>query len=419
MERGILLSLMFQDTKRPLAPWKLGVIAGAIGLTGFLGGMFIGRDVLPPPRVTLTDGTVLGYGEVQRIVDDVDFALFWEVWDQLKNDHVYGPASDKDLFYGALEGLVAGVGDPYTSFFDPVEATDFQTDLSGQFEGIGAEIGLRDGQVVIVAPLQDSPAQAAGVQSGDAILLIDDLDTYGMSIEDAVRNIRGPENTTVVLTVAREGADELIEIPIERGVIELSSVEWQIDEDGIATIQLYAFNQDTAARFNEAIVEILAQGADGIILDMRNNPGGFLDRAVTIVGEWVGNKTVVIERMEDGMLRELDAQGVARLAAIPTVVIVNGGSASATEIVAGALQDYNEAVVIGEQTFGKGSVQELRQLADGSALKITIAEWLTPQGRSINKEGITPDETVSFTDEDVAQGIDTQLERARTILLGD
>ena len=320
------------------------------------------------------------------------------------------------MFYAGLDGLVEGVGDPYTSFFDQKESAEFQTDLSGQFEGIGAEIGLRDGQIVVVSPLKDAPAQRAGVKAGDAIHLIDETETYGMTIEEAVREIRGPKGTTVTLTVTRGDSTKPMEIAIRRDVIEIASVEWELREDGIAVINLFAFNEDTARAFNDVVVSVLANDVKGIVLDMRNNPGGFLDRAVTIAGEWVGNKTVVIERMEDGLLRPLDAQGVARLKDIPTVVLVNEGSASATEIVAGALQDYGAATIMGEQTFGKGSVQEYRELSDGSALKITIAEWLTPQGRSIQKEGIKPDELVTFSDEDVAKGVDTQFQRAIAFL---
>ncbi len=410
---------MFQEKKKPLLQWPawvIGAVAVAIALTGFLGGIFVGREALPPQVVQLEDGQVLGVGEIERISDDVDFQLFWDVWEQLQDDHVYGPVPEKDLFYGALNGLVDGLEDPYTNFFDPRQANDFQSDLSGQFEGIGAEIGMRDGQLVIVSPLNESPAQIAGIESGDAIHLIDETETFGMSIEDAVRIIRGPKGTTVTLTVTRESVDEILEIPIQRDVIELSSVEWYMREDGIAVVNIFAFNEDTTRRFNQAVVDILSSGSTGLVLDMRNNPGGFLDSAVTISGEWIGNQTAVIERMEDGLLRELDAQGVARLKDIPTVVIINEGSASATEIVAGALQDYGAATLIGAQTFGKGSVQEYRELQDGSALKITIAEWLTPQGRSINQEGVLPDEIVEFVAEDIAQGLDTQFERAIEIL---
>lgn len=411
---------MFQEKKKSALQWPawvIGAVAVGIALTGFLGGIFVGREALPPQVVQLEDGQVLGVGEIERISGDVDFELFWDVWEQLQDDHIYGPIPEKDLFYGALNGLVEGLDDPYTNFFDPRQANEFQTDLSGQFEGIGAEIGMREGQIVIVSPLNDSPAQIAGIESGDSIHLIDEIETFGLSIEDAVRHIRGPKGTTVTLTVTREGVDEILEIPIQRDVIELSSVEWYVREDGIAVVNIFAFNEDTTRRFNQAVVDVLSSGVTGIVLDMRNNPGGFLESAVTIAGEWVGNQTVVIERMDDGLLKDLDAQGVARLKDVPTVVIINEGSASATEIVAGALQDYGSATLIGVQTFGKGSVQEYRELEDGSALKITIAEWLTPQGRSINQEGITPDEIVEFVAEDIAQGIDTQFERAIELLI--
>ncbi|PIR47391.1 peptidase S41 [Candidatus Uhrbacteria bacterium CG10_big_fil_rev_8_21_14_0_10_50_16] len=410
---------MFQEKRQKTLRWPLWLmttVAVGIALTSLLGGIFIGREALPPRSVTLEDGRVIGAGEIARIAEDVDFQLFWDVWQQVQEDYVYGPVAEKDLFYGALHGLVAGLGDPYTTFFDPKAANSFQTSLSGQFEGIGAEIGLREGQLVIVSPLRDSPAQLAGIAAGDAIYLIDETETAGLSIEDAVALIRGPKGTTVTLTVVHEGANASVEVPIHRAIIELSSVEWSVREDGIAVIDIFAFNEDTARRFNDAVVDVLSKGATGLVIDMRNNPGGFLDQAVVIAGEWVGNNTVVIERGEDGVMKDIEAQGVARLKDIPTVVIVNEGSASATEIVAGALQDYASAIIIGAQTFGKGSVQEYRELSDGSALKITIAEWLTPQGRSINKQGITPDEEVTFTEEDLAEGIDTQFERALSIL---
>ncbi len=391
--------------------WLIPVLALATAIV-FALGLLVGRIALPPQTVQLEDGRVLGREEMDRLSSDVDFALFWDVWDMLQESYIYGPVAEKDLFYAAIDGLVEGVNDPYTSFFDPKEASDFQTDLSGQFEGIGAEIGLRDEQIVIVSPLKDAPAQRAGVQAGDAVHLIDQTETYGMTIEEAVRAIRGPKGTTVTLTVTRDGAPDPMEISIRRDVIEIASVEWELRDDGIAVVNLFAFNEDTARAFNDIVVELLAQDVQGIVLDMRNNPGGFLDRAVTIAGEWVGNQTVVIERMDDGLLRPLDAQGVARLRNIPTVALVNEGSASATEIVAGALQDYGVATILGTQTFGKGSVQEYRELEDGSALKITIAEWLTPQGRSIQKEGIRPDELVEATSEDAEAGIDRQFERA-------
>ena len=408
---------MFQKRSKKISENRLAILAGA-GVVAlaivFALGILVGRQT--PKNVVLEDGSVIGIGEFNQIESDVHFSQFWEVWRLLQEDYIYGPVSDKDLFYGAIAGLVEGLDDPYSVFFDPEEADEFQTDLNGSFEGIGAEIGLRDGQVVIVSPLTGSPAEQAGVKAGDAIHLVDDIETFGMSIEEAVRVIRGPKGTTVTLTVTRDTEDGIIEIPIKRDTIEISSVEWEIRDDGIAVIDIFAFNDDTSRNFNRAVVDVLTADVEGLVVDMRNNPGGFLDRAVTVAGEWVGNDTVVIERMGSGLMRDLDAQGVARLANIPTVVIVNGGSASATEIVAGALQDYGLASIVGEQTFGKGSVQEYRELSDGSGLKITIAEWLTPQGRSIQKEGIKPDYIVEFTEEDILEERDVQFEKAIELL---
>lgn len=408
---------MFQQrinwlTKRP---WLLGVVVLVVVVISFASGVLLARN--QQQTFTLEDGSVIGIGEIQRIAEDVDFQMFWDVWNILQEDYLRGPVSEKDLFYSALDGLVQGVGDPYSRFFDPREAEGFQTDLEGKFEGIGAEIAIRDNWVVVVSPLSGSPAINAGVKAGDTVYMIDGVETRGMSIDEAVRRIRGPGGSVVTLTVSHDGMDEVVEIQITRDVIEISSVEWEVREDGIAVINIFFFNEDTARNFNKAVIEILANGADGLVLDMRNNPGGFLDRAVTIAGEWVGNNTVVLERMEDGYLIPLDAQGVARLSGIPTVVLVNGGSASATEIVAGALQDYGVARIVGEQTFGKGSVQEYREFSDGSGIKLTIAEWLTPKGRSIQDDGITPDYIVEYTDEDFESDIDPQFDRAIELLI--
>ncbi|NQV12020.1 S41 family peptidase [Candidatus Uhrbacteria bacterium] len=395
-------------------PWLVGVIFVVIVVLSFAAGAAFVRD--QQSTFTLEDGSVVGIGEVQRMAEDVDFQMFWDVWKILQDDYLRGPVSEKDLLYSALDGLVQGVGDPYSRFFNPEDAQGFETDLEGKFEGIGAEIAIKDDRVVIVAPLAGSPAITAGIKAGDTVYLIDEADTTGMSIDEAVRRIRGPGGSIVTLTVSHDGMDDIVEVPITRDVIEISSVEWEVRDDGVAVIDIFFFNEDTARNFNKAVVDVLAQGASSLVIDMRNNPGGFLDRAVTIAGEWVGNKTVVFEKMEDGYLVPLDAQGVARLAGLKTVVLVNGGSASATEIVAGALQDYELATVIGEQTFGKGSVQSYREFNDGSGLKLTIAEWLTPKGRSIQDDGITPDEIIEYTEEDFDAGIDQQFDRAIEIL---
>ncbi|MBI2476722.1 S41 family peptidase [Candidatus Uhrbacteria bacterium] len=387
--------------------WGVGILLAVVFFAvGYIAGQ--SRGV-----VRLEDGSVIGIGEAAQRSADVEFDLFWDVWDLLQKEYLRGPVSEKDLFYGALSGLVDGLDDPYSDFFNPEEADEFEHDLEGTFEGIGAEIGIRDEQLVVVAPLKNSPASRAGVQAGDKIYLIDDEETIGMSVDEAVRRIRGPRGTTVTLTLSHDGIEAVEEVEIERDVIEISSVEWELRDDGIAVIRVFFFNEDTARHFNDAVVELLASGPDGIILDLRNNPGGFLDRAVSVAGEWIGNDVVVIERKDDGTMIPTRAQGVARLSSIPTVVLVNAGSASASEIVAGALQDYGYATILGTQTFGKGSVQEYRELPDGSALKLTVSEWLTPKERSIDKNGITPDTIVEFDVERYTkEEVDSQLDAA-------
>ena len=402
-----MMSVEYMKRIRQPVVWAAGVlVVAAVFSVWFM----IGRE--NPQTVRLDDGRVIGIGEARRLSDDVEFGLFWEIWEMLQDDYLRGPAPEKDLFYGAINGLVEGLGDPYSEFFDPREADIFESDLEGKFEGIGAEIGIRDDQLVVVSPLADSPAEIMGILAGDSIYLIDGVETAGMSVDEAVRRIRGPRGSMVVLTVSHNGIETIEDITITRDVIRLHSVTWDVTDDDIAIIRIAFFNADTAGLFNEAVISVMQSNVDGIVLDLRNNPGGFLDRAVSVAGEWIGTDTVVIERDEDGQLTPYPSTSVGRLARTPTVVLVNGGSASASEIVAGALQDYGYATIVGEQTFGKGSVQEYREMVDGSAVKITIAEWLTPKERSIDQNGITPDREVAFDADAFAEGVDVQLEAA-------
>jgi carboxyl-terminal processing protease len=324
---------------------------------------------------------------------DVNFSLFWQVWDLLKEKYLYqDKVQDLSLFYGALAGSVAALGDPYSIFFNPETASEFTEELSGRFEGIGAEIGIKNNQLTIIAPLPETPAERAGIRAGDKIYAIDNLDTTGMSTDQAVNLIRGEKGTDVVLLIVHKGETKTTEITITRDTIDINSVRWEMKADNIAYIRITAFNEDTGRRFKEAVNEATLQGAERIVLDLRNNPGGFLDMAVELGSYWVDNDVMVQEIFSDASLnKNYYSSGRAVLADLPTVVLVNGGSASASEILAGALQDYGLATLVGEQTFGKGSVQELETLSDGSAVKITVAEWHTPLGRSINKEGILPD----------------------------
>ncbi len=389
------------------------VLVGSSFSTGwFLGKQQGIRSVVPEGegRVTNQDLPPASASE------DVDFGQFWDVWNLVKENYYRQPVSDKDLFYGALAGMVEGAGDPYTVYFDPDQAQDFQDALSGTFSGIGAEIGLRDEMLVVVAPLEDSPAQRAGILAGDTIWAIDGTETSGMSVEEAVTMIRGEVGTQVTLTVSHDGIAEATDIVITRDTITIDSVKWEISEDGIATVSLYEFNGDTSALFNEAMNDLLSKNARGIILDLRSNPGGLLSTAIDVASAWVGYQPVVLEKEQDDT-HSFSGVSAPRLQGIPTVVLVDGGSASASEIVAGALQDYGLATLVGTQTFGKGSVQDYRSLADGSAVKITIAQWYTPNGRTIHEVGITPDTIVEYTKEDADAKRDPQKEKALEILL--
>lgn len=385
-------------------------------LVAFITGLLIGRQQGLRFAVPQGEGRVLDQGEVPSYLsNDVSFGQFWDVWNWVKESYYEQPVSDLDLYYGAMAGLLDGLGDQHSVFFDPEDASDFNEDLEGSFEGIGAEIGMRDDQLVIIAPLEASPAERAGLMPGDAIYAIDGEDSSSLSVEEAVKKIRGEKGTTVTLTVSRDGIEDVLDVPIVRDTISIDSVEWETRDDGIAVISIYLFNEDTTELFTAAVNDVLAQGATGVILDLRSNPGGLLTSAIDVASLWTGKQTVLIEKEQEQETKFPGSMN-ARLSDLPTVVLVNGGSASGSEIVAGALQDYGYAKLVGTTTFGKGSVQDYRELDDGSAVKLTVAQWLTPNGRFINEVGIEPDETVEFTIENLQAGVDPQFDRAIEML---
>ncbi|MBU0660790.1 S41 family peptidase [Patescibacteria group bacterium] len=387
-----------QLNKRNIIVWAVLMVMFA-----FAGGYLYGSAKGLQKELLNAQGDV----EITKVVDlysktrseKVDFDQFWDVWDMLKEKHVDQPVDDTQLFYGAIEGLVAGLDDPYTVYFPPKDASDFVESLSGEFEGIGAEIGLRESQLTVVAPLPDSPAMQSGVKPGDKILKIDGEDTYGLSVEEAVTHIRGPRGTQVVLGVLRDEAESL-DISITRDTINVPTIRFEMKENNIAYMRISHFNEDTLSEFYTALDDMLLETPDGMILDLRSNPGGFLDSSVMVASEWVDEGSIVLEAFKDDKKEAYMRKGNKRLLGMPTIVLVDGGTASGSEIVAGALQDYGVATIVGEQTFGKGSVQEFEVLPDGSAIKITIAKWLTPLGREINGIGVEPDiildEMISF-----------------------
>lgn len=392
---------------------------GVLVLT-FLGGIFVGRrapGAIPP--VGTAGGEVQGKAELPAyLLQDVDFDLFWEVWNIAKGKFLEQPVFDTQLFYGALQGIVASLKDPYSVFLDPETTKKFTEELAGTFEGIGAEIGIKKGELVVVAPLPETPAQRAGLKTGDRILKIDGEDTFGMPIDIAVSRIRGPKGTAVTLVILRQGWEESKDMRIMRETINVKSVQLTARQDGLTYLKITYFNETTLGALEEAIQQLLARAPKGIILDLRGNPGGFLEVAVRVAAEWIPSGEVVVwQEFQGGSREAFYAQGQQRLKEIPTVVLINEGSASASEIVAGALRDHGIAKVMGEKSFGNGSVQTFEQLRGGSSIKLTVAHWLTPKGAQIEKTGITPDLEIPMSRKDYENDKDPQLEKAVETLI--
>lgn len=386
-------------------------------VSSFLWGYHLGAQKGASPVVSASGTVEFVNAEMDRSGGIVDFSQFWDLWDTIKQRYAKQPVDQKAMFYGALRGMVASLGDPHSIFLDPKESQDFTKELSGEFEGIGAEIGDKKGNLVIVAPLPDSPAEKAGLKAGDRIVAIDGLDTAGMALDEAVNKIRGPKGTQVKLDILRGTDAEPKAFTVTRDTIAIQSVKVSYLKSPkgktLALIEVNHFNGDTFDRFLEAVTQVRAKNVDGLVLDLRNNPGGFLDSAVSMLGEWSPGEVVVSERFSDGSKQEHRASGRGRLKDMKTLVLVNGGSASAAEIVSGALQDLGKGTLLGTQTFGKGSVQDLIDLKDGSTVKLTIAEWLTPKGKNINIDGITPDFVVDRTEDDYDNDRDPQLDAAK------
>jgi carboxyl-terminal processing protease len=350
-----------------------------------------------------------------REVVDADFSLFWEAVQATKDKYVdESEFNDQELVYGAIRGALATLKDPYTTFFSPSDAKKFEEDLEGAFGGIGAEIGIRNNELVVVAPLKGNPAEEVGLKAGDRILKVDDTVTSGMAVEEAVKIIRGAPGTSVTLLIFRDGFDEAKEFAITRRIIVVPTLDYEMKDGSVMYAHLYNFNGNAPSLFYEMGLNALTRGAKGMVLDLRNNPGGFLDVAVHLAGWFLDRGEVVVkERFRGGEEQPILANGNAALAKLPVVVVVNEGSASASEILAGALRDIRGAVLVGETTFGKGSVQEIENLKDGATVKVTIAEWLTPAGTVIDGEGLTPDYEVKASEK---EGEDPPLDKAMELI---
>ncbi len=350
---------------------------------------------------------------VRVSADQIDTKLLQETYQKLKANYD-GQLNEQALIDGARRGMVAAAGDKYTAFFNRKEAAEFDSDLSGSIGGgIGTQIGLRDNRVTIIKVLKDTPAEKAGLQAGDTLIAVNGESMDGKTTDDAVKKIRGDVDTTVKLTVAR-GA-ETKEFNITRKEIIAPSVDSQITGQ-LATITVSRFDKDTGQRVREAAEKAKAAGVKGVILDLRGNPGGYLNAAQDVSSVWLNDKLVVTEKRGDKETERLKSGKNPVLEGVLTVVLVDENSASASEIVAGALKDNKAATLVGTKTYGKGSVQQLLTLSDGAMLKVTVARWYTPNGVNITQTGIKPDTEVIPTDQDIKDQRDGQLEAAKTAL---
>jgi carboxyl-terminal processing protease len=355
---------------------------------------------------------------------NVDFALFWDVWNRLQEKYVdKTKLNTQKMVDGAISGMVSALGDPYTLYLPPKENTSFKSDLNGTFEGIGAELGAKDEHIIVISPLKDSPAEKAGIKPGDAIVKVNDAETSGWTVPQAVEKIRGPKGTSVKLTVFHEGGNQTQDVNVIRDTILVKSVEVSTKTQlenctdncaKVALVKLSRFGDQTNDEWNKAVADtrqlLDGGGVKGVVLDLRNNPGGYLQSAIYIASEFIKSGVVVQQENSDSSRETYSVTRVGNLLDVPLTVLINKGSASAAEILSGALHDHTRAKLIGETSFGKGSIQTPEDLPNGAGLHITTARWITPNGAQINGKGITPDfEVKSATD---PAKFDPQLERA-------
>lgn len=347
--------------------------------------------------------------------EDIKLDTFWQVWDDLQAKYVNADALKKDkMVYGAIKGMTEALNDPFTVFMTPEETTEFDESLNGELEGIGAELTVKNQALVVVSPLKDSPAKKAGLLPGDIIYKIDGALTSEMSLPDAISKIRGKKGSQVTLTIIRKTQTKALEIKITRDTVNIESVSMEEKGNGIYYISINQFSDNTTQEFNQAVGKVMLKQPKGLVLDLRFNGGGYLLTAVDVLSTVIKGQQKVVEVKERDITKNenLTVTGNPQIPDVPLVVLINKGSASASEIVAGAIQDLKRGIIMGEKSFGKGSVQEVEKLADGSSLRYTIAKWYTPLGRSINEVGIDPDITVELTEKDADAGKDPQLDAA-------
>lgn len=403
----------------------LTVLVAALLFGAFAFGVYVGRDS--------REGSLISAFAQEPVLppQGVDFSPVWKVWNILNEKYVSASSTETSIgaearVWGMIQGLTDSLGDPYTVFLPPAEAEIFEADISGNFEGVGMEIATKDNVLTVVAPLKDTPAYKAGIQSGDKIIEIDGKKTESLSVDQAVTLIRGERGSEVIFTIVREGRTEPFTISVIRDVIQIPAISTSRDdgaglrEDGVFVIQLYNFSAISQELFREALREFVLSHSDKLVLDLRGNPGGYLEAAVDMASWFLPVGKVVVEENfgPNGKPKVHRSRGYDVFNEnLKMAILINQGSASASEILAAALQEHGVATLIGERTFGKGSVQELVNITDTTSLKVTIARWLTPNGHSISDSGLEPDVVVELSAEDREKRMDPQLERAAEFLV--
>ncbi|MFN8385164.1 MAG: S41 family peptidase [Anaerolineales bacterium] len=391
--------------------FSAGLLAG--NLIPATGQLPIIRDIVPLVPTVEPEQQSSTPEEYQTL-----FAPFWEAWNIVHNNFVDQPLDDVALMRGAIRGMMDAVGDKQTYYMDPVVYESATSQLSGDYEGIGAYVDTQGEYLTIISPIEGSPAEAAGLKPGDQIIAIDGVDMTGTAPEEARQKVLGPAGTTVTLTVARKGQEEPLEFVITRATITIPSVTGKMLENDIAYIDINQFGDKTTSELNAVLDELIAQNPKGVIIDLRNDGGGYLQTSIEVASEFIDKGVILYEQYGDGTRDTYNALGNGRATDLPIVVLVNEGSASASEILAGALQDYGRAKLVGVQSYGKGSVQQWIPLSnDNGAARVTVARWLTPKERLIDGVGLTPDFVVELTEDDAANNRDPQLDKAVEVLL--
>jgi len=403
------------------------LLMAAITLAAFLGGALAGWAYLAYQNgspANLNGGSLFSQlpwnkNEGDTPTTEEIFAPFWEAWDIVHRDYIDQPVDDVALMRGAIRGMLAALGDQHTSYMDPLEFEQANQPLNGSYEGIGAFVDTTQEYLTIISPMPNSPAEKAGLKPGDKIIAVDGEDITRLAPDLVLRRVLGPAGTVVVLTIQREGEAEPLDFSITRAEIELASVYGEMVEgENIAYIQLTTFGERTQDELRSSLEELLAQNPDGLILDLRYNGGGYLDTAIDVISEFIPkDELVMIEDYGNGQREMYYSRGGGLATQIPLVVLVNEGSASASEITAGAIQDLERGLLVGTTTFGKGSVQNWIPLKnEQGAVRVTIARWYTPDERQIHEVGIEPDFSVEITEEDFENNLDPQLEKAVELL---